>query len=98
MNNYWFLYKLTDGSIKLAQLVSDTEWTNIPDGCQVIGFTSDKITDVVKDAFEKPSKYKVVNNELSINSDYVEPTIIVVPTDSDRISALESTMSVLMGV
>lgn len=99
MDNYWFLYNLNDGSICGSPYKGDAvEWTNIPDECGVVGFIEDKVTAVVKEAFEKPLKYKVVNNELTVNNDYVEPTIILQPTRDERLTSIENALSALMGV
>jgi hypothetical protein len=99
MDNYWFLYNINDGSIYGSPYKGGTtEWTNIPENCGVIGFVDDKVTDIVKDAFEKSLKYKIVNNELTVNSDYVEPTIFVVPTLEERLASAESALSALLGV
>lgn len=99
MDNYWFLYNLNNGNIYGVPYKGGAmEWTNVPERCGVIGFIGDKVTDVVKDAFEKPVKYKVVNNELIVNGDYTEPKIIPKPTQEDRILALENAISVLIGV
>jgi hypothetical protein len=62
---YWFLYNLSDGTIYGAPYYGDVdEWTNIPEGCGVIGGLDE--SDIVKDAFTNPSKYKVVNGELTL--------------------------------
>ncbi|MDR3595084.1 hypothetical protein [Clostridium sp.] len=100
MNNYWFLYNTTDGSIYgLPYMGSTTEWTNIPQGCGVVGFIGDEVTDTVKDAFTTPQKYTIANNELTVNSSYVVPIAgTPIPSDEDRITALESALSALMGV
>ncbi len=91
MENYWFLYNLNDGSIYGAPYKGNaTEWTNIPEGCGVIGFMDDKVTDTVKDAFLTPAKYKVVKNELTVDSSYVEPIIIPSLTLEERIAMLEN--------
>ncbi|OOM76568.1 hypothetical protein [Clostridium sp. BL-8] len=91
MENYWFLYNLTDGSIYGSPYKGGaTEWTNIPDGCGVVGFIDDKVTDIVKEAFEKPLKYKVVNNELTVDISYVEPVITPSLTLEERIAMLEN--------
>lgn len=98
-DNYWFLYNSDNGSIYGAPYKGGaTEWTNIPEGCEVIGFIGDEVTGIVKAAFENPLKYKFSNNELTIDNNYVEPTIIFKPTQDERIAALESALSALMGV
>lgn len=97
--NYWFLYNISDGGIHGSPYMgSATEWTNIPEGCGVVGFTDDKVTDTVKDAFLTPAKYKVVNNELVVNNGYVEPTIISQPTLEERVASAENMITKLMGV
>lgn len=97
--NYWFIYREDNGEICGAPYKGGaTEWNNIPNGCKVIGFLENNITDEVKKAFENPKKYKVINNKLVINEDYVEIKILQVPSDSDRLTALESAISTLMGV
>lgn len=74
--NYWFLYNLSDGSIYGSPYKGGaTEWTNIPNNCGVVGFIENKVTDTVKDAFTISAKYKIIDNELIVNSDYVEPTV-----------------------
>ncbi len=99
MENYWFLYNTSDGSIYGSPYKGGaTEWTNIPKGCEILGFIGDEVTDIVKEAFKKPLQYKIVNNELIVNDDYIEPEIILQPTQEDRISILENVISVLMGV
>jgi hypothetical protein len=88
MDNYWFLYNTNDGSIYGSPYRGGaTEWTNIPDGCGVIGFTEDKVTDLVKDAFVTPAKYKIVNGELTVDNEYVEPTITIQPSTQDTLNA-----------
>ena len=85
MDSYWFLYNINDGSIYGAPYKGGaTEWENIPEGCGVIGFIEDKVTDVVKEAFEKPLKYKVVDSELIVDSNYEEPIIVVEPTLEEK--------------
>ena len=98
-DNYWFLYNFDTGSIYGSPYKGGaTEWTNIPEGCGILGFIGDEVTDIVKEAFKKPLKYKIVNNELIVNDNYIEPEIILQPTQEDRISTLENVISVLMGV
>ena len=91
MDNFWFLYNLSDGSIYGAPYKGGaTEWTNIPDACGVIGFTDEQVTDVVKEAFEKPLKYRVVNDVLVDNSGYVDTRITPSLTLEERIAMLEN--------
>lgn len=60
---YWFLYNLNDGSVHGSPYLGYIEeWTNIPESCGIIGGLDE--SDIVKDAFINPSKYKVVNKEL----------------------------------
>lgn len=62
---YWFLYNLSDGSLYGAPYMGYvTEWTNIPNGCGVVGGLDE--SDIVKDAFMNPQNYKVVNEELTL--------------------------------
>jgi hypothetical protein len=73
--NYWFLYKLDTGEIYGSPyLGSAEEWTNIPDGCGVIGpFPKDSASQEVVDAFNNSKDYKVVDGQL-VHSPYV-PTL-----------------------
>jgi hypothetical protein len=62
---YWFLYNISDGSIYGTPYLGYVEeWTNIPEGCSVFGGFEE--SDLVKDAFENPAKYKVINKKLTL--------------------------------
>lgn len=63
MKKYWFLYDLTSGEIKASQKVETDDWTNIPEGCGVLGF-GDDTTAVVLDAYENRNLYEVQNGEI----------------------------------
>lgn len=99
--NYWFLYNLSDGSVHGAPYLGPAyEWSNIPEDCSVLGpIEEEKATDIIKDAYVNPLKYKVVNNEIVINSAYVELIPIPqAPSDKDRLAAVENAIAALMGV
>lgn len=65
--NYWFLYNVSDGSIYGAPYLGDaTEWTNIPQGCGVIGpFPQETASAEIRDAFMHPNYYTVRNGSLT---------------------------------
>ncbi|WP_027416197.1 hypothetical protein [Aneurinibacillus terranovensis] len=69
--NYWFLYTKSTGEIYGAPyLGSAEEWTNIPDGCAVLGpFSEDDADAAVKDAFANADLYVVSNGMLTRKPD-----------------------------
>ncbi|ASS66472.1 MULTISPECIES: hypothetical protein [unclassified Paenibacillus] len=67
---YWFLYSLTDGEITQNYCGDADEWTNIPNGCGVIGPLNDD--ELVEDAFMNPLYYQVTNATLTKRSNYDE--------------------------
>ena len=99
MNNYWFLYNLSDGSIYgCSYLGMASEWTNIPAGCGVIGpFAETEAPETVKEAFVNPLAYKVADGEL-VASGYVPPVIVQPPSEGDRLSAVEAAITDMMEV
>lgn len=66
MKKYWFIYDQATGDIHEAQKVDTDEWTNVPDGCGVVGFEH---SDVVLEAYENPHLYFVQNGELVVKTD-----------------------------
>ncbi|KLU64006.1 hypothetical protein DEAC_c40000 [Desulfosporosinus acididurans] len=64
--NYWLLYTLADGKIyNQPYLGSAEEWTNIPEGCGVLGpFPQDTASPEVLDAYANPYKYIVKDGVL----------------------------------
>jgi hypothetical protein len=67
MDNYWFLYNISDGTFYGAPYLGNaTEWTNIPDGCAILGpYAQGDATDTIKDAFMHSTYYTVQNGELT---------------------------------
>lgn len=65
--NYWFLYLLTTGEIYTSPYLGNAkEWTNIPDGCMILGpFDETVASATVKDAFVHPNYYFVQKGELT---------------------------------
>ena len=72
--NYWFLYNLTNGNIHGAPYLGYAdEWTNIPDGCGVLGpFEEKTAPNEVKQAFVDPMSYKVIGGQF-IYEQYIAP-------------------------
>lgn len=68
--DYWFLYKLSDGSIYGAPYLGTAkEWTNIPIGCAILGpFNEITASAMIKDAYIHPNYYLVKNNDLIVVS------------------------------
>lgn len=66
MNNYWFLYNSSDGSIYGAPYLGNAgEWTSIPTGCAVLGpFDETTANATVKDAYLHPDYYLVQLEEI----------------------------------
>ncbi|WP_436663536.1 hypothetical protein ACOALA_13410 [Alicyclobacillus acidoterrestris] len=62
--NYWFLYTTSTGAIYgQPYLGYADEWTNIPDGCAVLG-PIDESDPTATDAWQNPSFYTVQNGTL----------------------------------
>lgn len=67
--NYWFIYDLVTGKIKFSPYKGNaTEWSNIPDGCGVIGPISEENSAANK-AFIYPDCATVVDGEIIIDQD-----------------------------
>lgn len=64
--NYWILYLLSTGKIYNMPYLGTAEgWTNIPDGCGVIGpFLQDTAPKEVIDAYHNPDKYLIKEGSL----------------------------------
>lgn len=72
MQNYWFLYNLSDGSIYGSPYLGlAEEWTNIPDGCGVIGAIEESDATAM-DAFANPHYYLVQDGQLVEKTDLEE--------------------------
>ncbi len=65
--NYFFLYVVSTGEIYTTPYFGNAiEWTNIPEGCAVIGpFDSATASATVKDAYLHPNYYIVQNGVLT---------------------------------
>lgn len=76
--NYWFLYKLDTGEIYGAPyLGSVEEWSNVPDGCGVIGpFPVDSAPLEVVDAFQNPQYYLVQDEKLVQIPNYADKVLL----------------------
>ncbi|SFU71368.1 hypothetical protein [Alicyclobacillus macrosporangiidus] len=62
--NYWFLYTTATGEIYEAPYLGNaTEWTNIPEGCAVLG-PIDQSDPTATDAWQHPNHYAVQNGQL----------------------------------
>lgn len=61
--NFFFIYNLSDGSHYSHYLGSAEEWTNVPDGCGVIG-PIPNTESIVDDAFQYPHRYSVKDGQL----------------------------------
>lgn len=70
--NYWFLYTLITGKIYgTPYLGTATEWTNIPDGCGVLGPIDGYAPSAgVIDAYNHPEKYLVQNDQLILQPNF----------------------------
>lgn len=65
---YWFIYNLTDGTIHGAPYLGNVdEWTNIPNGCGVLG-PIDETDATATDAWQNPTHYTVSNGKLALVS------------------------------
>lgn len=104
--NYWILYRLDNGSIHGSPYLGDTdEWTNIPDGCGVIGPIPQEDSKA-KDASENPDWYTVQNDILVPVPDIdakraakeAEKNKPKPPSKEDRIASLEEALMTLMGL
>ncbi len=64
--NYWFLYLLTTGEIYTSPYLGNAnEWTNIPDGCGVLGPIDEATaSEAIKDAYLHPNYYFVQSGSL----------------------------------
>ncbi|GFN32612.1 hypothetical protein [Paenibacillus xylaniclasticus] len=70
--NYWFLYRLDGGAIFGAPYLGYTEeWTNIPDGCGVIGPIEEN-DEIAIDVAKYPEFYNVVDGQLQAVSNIDE--------------------------
>lgn len=87
--NYWFLFNLNDGSLYGGSyLGTATEWTNVPDGCGVIGpFAESEANDLVKRAFVEPLTARVINGVLAA-TDYAPPVVVQPPSLEDVVADL----------
>jgi hypothetical protein len=81
--NYWFLYKLDTGEIYGAPYLGTADqWTNIPDGCGVLGpFPQDSAPQEVVDAFNNPQYYVVQDGELVKRPNF---TLFITPTSTQN--------------
>lgn len=72
--NYWFLYNTANGSIYGSPYLGNAdEWTNIPEGCAVLGpIDASSANAQVVDAFSNPDHYIVQNNELTAVSNITQ--------------------------
>lgn len=61
--NFFFIYNLSDGSHYSHYLGLAEEWTNIPDGCGVIG-PIPSTESIVGDIFQYPHRYIVKDGQL----------------------------------
>lgn len=76
MDSYWFLYN-SDGTIYETPFKGVlSEWPNIPDGCKIISYSDDAITDIVKDAYSNYVNYKFVDGSLTKITDATNLNLI----------------------
>lgn len=85
---YWFLYVLSTNEIYgTPYLGTATEWTNIPDGCGVIGPIPDS-DPTATDAYQHPERYLVQNGELVL-----QPYITATASESNGEYTLVATIN-----
>jgi len=86
--NYFFLYTETTGQIYGAPYLGTAEeWTNIPEGCGVIG-PIDQSDSTATDAYQHPERYLVQNGELVL-----QPYITITSSESSGSYNITATLN-----
>lgn len=99
MQNYFFLYNTSTGEIHGSPYFGYVdEWTNVPDGCAVLGpFSEETAGETVKAVYEKPRDYIVQNGTFVYRAD-PNPPAPQPPTQEERLQSVEDAITVLMGL
>lgn len=96
--NYWFLYSLIDGSIYGGPYLGPAiEWTNIPNGCGVLGpFDEETAPNEAIQAFLDPMSYKIIGGKF-VYEQYIPPEQEPQPPSmEERMSSMEDIIMMLL--
>lgn len=103
---FWFIFDLSNGTIKENHLLQTEQWTNIPGGCGVIGPLANTDSKA-KDAFSNPDFYTVQGGVLTPVADIEQRRVAreagrqaqqSMPTIEDRLKATEDMlMEIVLG-